>query len=211
MVSSVDLLPAGKLSGEVPRDCPCGWGGRYASEPRHATQHLAWATGAPIPTPLSWPEHTIAVVRTTAPAAWRRLAYQLARLAQREGRYDFATFPYLSGRGEDDKEHTRALLYQADGRVVGYLAVGDLPTHGRWDFKARDVSPGEDRSVRPTVYLVFTALHWRRLGIAGQLVNAAAAHAGVPVTELAWSTPFSEGGKALARSFAGPDGGVRIA
>jgi hypothetical protein len=61
------------------------------------------------------------------------------------------------------------------------------------------------------VMLVFTAFHWRQRGIAKALVHAAAQHTGAGLGGMSWMTPFTDAGKALARSCAGPDGAVWIA
>jgi hypothetical protein len=194
------------------RRCPCGWReNRASSRQRHANAHLAWAMGAPIPASLPWPAGSVAVVHTTSPIAQRRVAYQLARSAQRAGGYDFASFPAPIGRGYLDEEHTRALLYRVGEAAVGYVALADMPTFNRWDFVPRELPPGADRQIRPAVMLAWTAFHWRRRGIAGALVRAAAEHAGVATDGLSWATPFTDDGRALARSFAGPDGGVWLA
>jgi hypothetical protein len=87
------------------------------------------------------------VITTAAPIAWRRLAYDLAQVVRRAGRYDFASFPAPIGRGGPDPQYTRALLRAAE-------------------------------------------------------------HAAVAPAELAWWTPLTDAGAALARSAAGPDGGV---
>jgi hypothetical protein len=152
----------------------------------------------------------VAVVRLTSPIAWRRVAYNLARLAQRAEGYDFPSFPPPAGRARDDQEHTRAFLYCEGPTAVGYLVAADQPTGARWDFTQEEVPPGPDHQVRPTVGLAFTCFHWRRQGIASALVRAVAQHANVPTSGLAWDTPFTEEGEALARTFAGDDGRVWI-
>jgi hypothetical protein len=193
-------------------ECPCGWRDRYAARARHAHWHLAWAVGVAVPASLTWPEEeAIAVVRTTSPVAWRRIAYYLARLGQRENHYDFPSWEPPSGRGQEDRHNTRAFChrginYRGDASAVGYLAVADLPTHGRWDFIEPEVPRGPDNRLRPAVTMAWTAFHWRRRGISRALVEAAAQHAGVGVGDLAWCTPFSEAGTELARAYANPDG-----
>ncbi len=50
--------------------------------------------------------------------------------------------------------------------------------------------------------MIFTSAVWRRRGIAAELVNAIAHDAGIAVSEVAWSTPFSTAGQALAMRIA---------
>lgn len=198
-------------------ECPCGWRDRYAPRARHASRHLAWAAGVAVPASLSWPkEQAIAVVRSTSPAAWRRIAHDLARLGQRENHYDFPSWELPRGRGQEDEHNTRAFCHQGlnygeNATAVGYLAVADLPTYGRCDFVQPQVPRGPDNRLRPAVTMAWTAFHWRRRGISRALVEAAAQHAGVGVGDLAWCLPFTEAGMELARSCAGPDGQVWVA
>jgi GNAT superfamily N-acetyltransferase len=159
----------------------------------------------------AWPPDTITVIATTGPIAWRRLAYELAQVARRAGRYDFASFPAPIGRGRPDPQHTRALLYCHGDVVAGYLVLVDASTAGRYHLTGRQHTDTGRGQLRPTVGLVFVAYHLRRGGIGRALLRAAAEHAAVAPTGLAWWTPFTDAGAALARSAAGPDGGVWIA
>lgn len=201
---------------ELARCCPCGWRDQFASRAKHAHEHLSWAMGVPVPASLDWPKgEAVAVIHGTSPLAWRRLAGHCAHIAQRDGGYDFSTFPASYGRGFDDEAHSRAYCYRVDQRqgaaVVGYLAVGDLPTAGRYGIGREHEVIRDDGLVRPTVMLVFAAYHWRQLGIGRALVEAAAQHAKTAVADLAWMTPFTDTGRALARSCADPDGWVWVA
>jgi GNAT superfamily N-acetyltransferase len=212
-MSTVSFMAAGPAR---PPECPCGSVG--TDRRTHAKRHMQWATGAPVPASLdaAWPPDSIAVVTTTGPAAWRRLAYELAQVARRAGGYDFASFPPPIGRGGPDPQHTRAFLYRHHDRsrgndAVGYLALSDEPTIGRYNPVTQESSDAGQGQVRPTVGLIFVAYHLRRSGIGSALICAAAEHAAVTPSELAWWTPFTDAGAALAQSVAGPDGAVWIA
>jgi GNAT superfamily N-acetyltransferase len=199
-----------------PEECPCGSVG--TDRRTHTTRHMQWAVGVPVPATLdaAWPDDTIAIVTTSDPIGWRRLTYELAQVARRAGRYDFASFPAPIGRGGPDPKQTRAFLFRhhdpsRGNAAAGYLVVSDEPTAGRYNPATRDSNEAGQGQVRPTVGLVFVAYHLRRGGIGSALIRAAAEHAGVAPSELAWWTPFTDAGAALAQSFPGPDGGVWVA
>jgi GNAT superfamily N-acetyltransferase len=196
----VDFLPTNSAR---PPACPCG--SSTADRRAHTARHMRWAEGQPIPVPLasSWPLGTLAVVTTASPARWRWLAYETAEVARRAGGYDAASFPAPSGQRRPDAENTRALLYRHGDAVAGYLVLVDAQTAGRYDLatgQSTDAGAGE---VRPTVGLVFVAYHLRRAGIGRALVQAAAERAHVAPSGLAWWSPFTDDGAALARAVGG--------
>jgi len=196
-------------------DCACGWG-RYDPEGKHDGQahrrkHLAWSAGLPVPKALlgEW-SGRIAVVADDAPMPWQRLAYECARIARADGGYDGAAFPYpartRTRSGRFAEPATLALLMRTDStrepaHVVGMLFTSDDPVAGWLDIATdehQSFPAGPGRSIRPTVAVTFTAVGYRRQGIASALVRALADYRGVSVTELSWLTPLSEPGKALA-------------
>jgi len=197
MPAMVSFLPA---SPAQPPDCPCGTrsGLGPADRRAHAIQHMRWAIGVPIPAALqtAWPPATIAVVILASPVAWRRLAYELAQVARRQGRYDTASFPVPLGRGRPnyDPARTRALLYRHHDMAAGYLVLVDEPTTGRYNLRTRQSIDAGRGTIRPTVVLVFVACHLRRAGIGQALVQAAAEHAQITPAELAWWSPFTDDG-----------------
>lgn len=149
-----------------------------------------------------WPSGNVAVVTPTSPHAWRRLAYQCARLPQRENGYDFPSFDVGDGgpavRGE------RAYLYRIGDRVVGFVSVDDARQVRWWPAIGEPAAPIEGPP-RPVLGVIFTAHFWRRGGIARALVTAVSAHTGWPQQDLGWQSPFTPAGKAL-RSSISPDG-----
>jgi GNAT superfamily N-acetyltransferase len=66
---------------------------------------------------------------------------------------------------------------------------------------SEDVSPTTRTRLGP----IWVAKAWRRHGVATALVHAAAASADVAPDALAWSSPFTAAGLALAVGFSGPD------
>jgi len=190
--SEVRFLPADNLD----RPCPCGWGG---DDKRHDRQHVRWSAGIPIPSRLIF-VRPIAVIDVMAPMAWRKLAYECARIAQRDGRYDFSSFPSPSEEPEPSNVNLRAVLLATWSRVIGYLSVVDSIRNASWDFNPSSTLSYGDDTLRPQVNLIFVAKEWRRRGVATALVRAMAADAKTEVAEISWSQPFSTAGQALAKS-----------
>lgn len=189
------------------QECPCGSDDPY-NEAGHVKAHVRWSTGVRIPKTVSWDGGAIAVVDATSPHAWRKLAYDCARVFQRAGGYTFPSFDVGDGRPDRADPGRRAYLYRAGGRVVGYAAVYDtqLAVWRSWDPGEAPDPPAANAGPRPVINAVFTADVWRRKGVAGDLVAAVAADAGCAVADLAWTPPFSPGGLALARTLS--PGGV---
>ena len=192
----VRYIPAVKLD----RRCPCGWQG---DRDLHDRQHVRWSVGIPIPSRLTFVE-PVAVVEATAPKMWRSLAYDCARLAQRDGHYDFPSFTHPDSDAEPGDNNLRAYLLATTSRVIGYLSVADSPQNAPWDFKYETQLSYNDSTTRPQVGLIFMAKEWRRKGLGAALVRAMAADAGTSVADISWQLPFTNAGQALARSLS-PD------
>lgn len=182
--------------------CPCGSARALETDDsRHVQRHMRWATGVPVPRTLTWHGENIAVVTATSPVRWRELAHKCALLPKRENGYDFASFSV--GDGTPSEDNLRAYLYRLEGRVVGFVSAIDTDVAQWRSFEPPKVRPQPtDGRLRPVVNVIFTAHVWRRQGIAKELVEAIAADAELPVSEIAWNTPLSTAGSALARSTA---------
>ncbi|RSM44504.1 hypothetical protein DMB66_52290 [Actinoplanes sp. ATCC 53533] len=185
------------------KSCSCGFYDPWddSNTARHAQAHMRWATGVSVPRNVHWYGGKIAVVATTSPTVWRKLAYQAALLPKRENHYDFASFGV--GVGEPVDNNLRAYLYrdEASRHVVGFVSVWDSPCNQWHPFDDSDRNTPVSRDVlRPVVNVIFTAQLWRRRRVAQQMVDAVARHAGITTTDVAWSPPFSTGGRALAQS-----------
>lgn len=190
--------------GRIPEECPCGWDRHLTelSEQRHVQRHFQWAHGPVVPAGIE-PSWTIAAVPAGAAAPWARLAHHAARLAQRDGRCDFPSFPAPGTGAADGFATIRALLYRHGRRIRGYLAITASPAPAQLDPSGKITRiPDSQVTERTCVELIWTAFHWRRQGIAADLIRAAARHAGTTPAEIAWRTPFTSAGQALATSTA---------
>lgn len=204
----------GTIRSHAPDRCMCGFPGATTDDdgPEHMKAHIQWSTGVRIPRGMRWHAGRVAVVTATSPISWRKLAYACALLPKRENHYDFASFAI--GDGEPADGDTRAYLYRSGDRVIGFASVLDSVHAQRY----RGLSGGEWEPIehpgrgsqRPVVVLVFAAHMWRGNRVGKALIEAVAAHAGVDVAEVAWRTPFSKAGTALALSI-NPGGEVWVA
>ncbi|MBV9025118.1 MAG: GNAT family N-acetyltransferase [Streptomycetaceae bacterium] len=185
--------------------CPCGmslqepWDGGQ----QHTTHHAAWALGIRAPKNLQWLGN-LAVVTSRSPIAWRKLAYQVARMPQKENHYDFNSWSHLD-EPEVAPDNMRAYLLKANGYVIGYLAAHDTAEHRRWDLIDGSQSDGQDDTLRPRIILIWVADTYRRQGIGATLVQALADDFGNRVADVSWSTPISDAGQRLARRLS-PEG-----
>jgi GNAT superfamily N-acetyltransferase len=163
--------------------------------------------GVPIPTlEPPWPDALKIAVITSRDArlGWQRLAHEVAAVVQPGG----DSFP-LAQRppGRDGAEQDRtAFLYRHADRVCGYLCLASrLVTGYRSPSAGYRHATDSERVIRPCIMVVWVAAQLRRHGVARQLVDAAARHAGVTTSGLAWAEPFTDSGYLLAQSIT-PDG-----
>jgi hypothetical protein len=191
------------------RDCPCGWGGYYVSEMKHAMKHLQWERGMKLP-PAMVPEGNIIVVPWNSPKKERKFAYEMARLAQRDGGYDVPSYTLPIGRGVLPSVKERgetAVLWCAQGRCLGYTVVHRVQRWREvWPFETH---PEEEpiaieghNDIRGQIGLIWVAHGRRREGIASALIAEVGRLSGSPVSELVYTAPFTEAGFQLAKSFA---------
>ncbi|WP_143832085.1 hypothetical protein, partial [Nocardiopsis sp. CNR-923] len=133
---SVGATPIEFRAVETPSggECPCGMSLRepWDNGKEHTTHHAAWTFGIRVPKNLTW-SGSLAVVTTQSPIAWRKLAYQVARMPQRENHYDVNSWSHL-GEVEVTPDNVRAYLLKANGHVIGYLAAHDTNHNQRWDL-----------------------------------------------------------------------------
>jgi hypothetical protein len=186
-------LDSARIAGD---SCPCGW---HNESSQHERQHVAWSVGILIPARTEFVT-PIAVVDTMAPKAWRSLAYACARIAQRDGRYDFASFESPQEVPRPHEKDLRVYLLATKIRVIGYLSVTTSTLNASWDFQPGTSLIANDSEPRAQIGLIFVAKEWRRHAVAATLVRALAADTGVGVQDLAWALPFTAAGEALARS-----------
>ncbi|WP_411084513.1 GNAT family N-acetyltransferase [Streptomyces sp. cmx-18-6] len=185
----------------TPANSACGCGmslkGDWDGGREHAVHHAAWALGLRIPKNLDW-LGDMAVVTTQSPIMWRRLAYQVARMPQKENHYDFRSWSHI-GEPRETEDNVRAYLSKANGYVIGYLAAHDAGRHRPWDLVHSSRYGDEDNTSRPSIDLVWVADAYRRQGVGATLVQALADDFGCQVTDVSWSTPVSDAGRHLAR------------
>lgn len=90
--------------------------------------------------------------------------------------------------------------------VCGYLCLASqFVTGHRSPSAGYRLATDAERVIRPCTMVVWVGTRLRRQGVARQLVDAAAQHAGVAPSGLAWAEPFTDSGYHLAHSVA-PDG-----
>jgi len=136
-----------------------------------------------------------------APLGWRRFAHEVAAAGQPEG----YSFPSAERPPSRDGGRT-AFLYRHADLVCGYLCLASrLVTGHRSPSSGYRLATDAERIIRPCIMVVWVDTRLRRQGVARQLVDAAAQHAGVTPSSLAWAEPFTDSGYYLAHSVA-PDG-----
>ncbi|GHG63190.1 GNAT family N-acetyltransferase [Streptomyces griseocarneus] len=189
----------------VGSDCRCGMSLKedWNSGREHADHHAAWTFGVRVAKNLGW-LGDLAVVTTQSPIAWRKLAYKVARMPQKENHYDFRSWSHI-GEPEETEDNVRAYLLKANGHVIGYLAARDTGHHRPWDLVDDSPYGDADDTLRPQISLVWVAGAYRRQRVGATLVKALADDFGSSVAEVSWSTPISESGTQLARRLS-PEG-----
>jgi ribosomal protein S18 acetylase RimI-like enzyme len=198
-------------------DCPCGWGGYHVSEMKHATKHLQWDEGIKLPSAMvlhvirakDVSKGSALVVPWAAPHRERRLAYEMARLAQREAHYDFPSFtrPYGRSKSYDAAESEEtALLWCTWQRCLGYAVVDRVSRWGAYPFethpRGEPIKIDSHQDSRWRIGLIWVAHGRRREGIGSALIAEVARISGGPASELVWQGPFTDAGLGLAKRFA---------
>lgn len=201
-----DRLSIGtRLDDEDYRECPCGTGEQYFGEgsgarTRHANWHLEWDRGAPISDGVSWFD-SLAIVTGESRLAERKIGYRLGRLFQREQGYDSPMAP--------DPRSWPGNLSEVLVAVHHSHAIGGLFTYPTMRYGLWDGSPGriqitvETMAPVPQVSGIWVCRGYRRRGIGAALVKALGEYADLPLQEVVWGLPFTDGGKALAARVSG--------
>jgi GNAT superfamily N-acetyltransferase len=196
------------LSDPLSGTCPCGWGlweeGYAPNRQRHAAWHLDWATGVRVPDrvilspPTGRPWGDVRAIRgDDRGQANRRLAYRMARLFQREGGYDF---PAVSDARVADRPQT-VYVRETGERLI---AAAFVFAAERWSLWSGGDDYGHpEPGNAPEIGAIWVAFHYRRQGVASDLVREVAAAEGVAVADLCWFGPLTDEGKALAFSLSG--------
>jgi hypothetical protein len=165
------------------------------------------SAGVPIPAlDPPWPDALkIAVVTARdAQPGWLRLAHEAATAVQ-PGGHSFPLAELPLGHDGTTRDRT-AFLYRHGTAVCGYLCLASMLVTGhRSPSAGYRPATGAERLSRPCIMIIGVARQLRRNGVARQLVEAAARHAGVTPSGLAWAEPFTDSGYLLAQSIV-PDG-----
>jgi len=147
----------------------------------------------------------ILVVSPKAVFSQRHRAYRVARLANRETRYDFGVYPFpIYGPHQSTDSPVYAFLARKQKRATGIAILWHREILGNAPWGDND----EPDYARLTKYhertgwavnFVWTHRQHRRQGIAAFLVRIAAMHLGIPVENLGWLQPFEPAGAKLSR------------
>ena len=144
---------------------------------------------------------TITMVKPTARQLHRNAAWRLARVANKETRYDFGVYDPSSAAADG----THALLGHYERRTVGLLVadVGATVLGTTWSDYLADRGVWRERAEpkRLLVSFVWIAVLSRDRGFGSRMVEAAAKAFEVTPAEIAWHDPFTPEGEALAKRF----------
>lgn len=190
-------------------DSTCECGLRYVrglseDEDYHAKLHEEYALGPVIPKVCAVPSITkvgnlaVHVVDASVPLDVRQDIARVAMVAARS----MPEYPtgYDGTITEDDP---RLYVLATGDRTVGFVLTAFDESFWRLSWKADGViellenTPSLHRGTK--VGRVWVAAKYRRKGLSTQLVEIAAQHMSVEVSELRWELPFTPGGSALVR------------
>jgi hypothetical protein len=149
----------------------------------------------------------IVMVRPLAAEWMRKRVARIARRAHLDTDYDF--IPYHGTAAECIEFACHAFVGVIGGQAVT-LALLTRRSHVAYvTWSEHDAGLGkpwdETNAMRWTVNFAWTVRDHRRRGYARDLIQRACQSIGVSTADVAWYTPFSETGKALARALA-PEG-----
>lgn len=189
--------------------CECGWSegdSRINAKAHELYYHPRFEYGVPISSKLLGDDQIIVAPGCEyGPGA--RLAYSMARMAQREGGYLTTSFPFPSPEMPISPEwleyRVMAYVATAESRAVAYASVAYVIEGAM----CRPVGDGFETvhefvtDPLPSISLIFTCKAWRRKGIAARLVHRIAADMGIQPAQVLWSPPLTQDGTALAKTF----------
>lgn len=188
--------------------CPCGQGGYYGmcggSEAKHAHAHLNWATGIRLNERQDVlfvcrndRSNTMLVVDSGSDQPLRKLAYDVARLFQREQGYDFPMVPHPSSFWTEDNGTAYLAIFRR--RAIALLVVQSVPRWGYYDnVNENGRIPFDQIHPARSIAGIFTCGNYRRRGVAAALIRRATEREAVPLEQVPWCTPLSDAGAALA-------------
>jgi len=133
----------------------------------------------------------------------RKRAERIAVRAKQDTHFDFAS--YHSDETEK-KDSPLVFIGIIKNRAIAMLGFRKTKRTARvtWEHYER-----KDRENLPwipdarwKIAMIWTLENMRRKGYAKQLISIASKYIGSPVSEIAWSTPFTEFGNSLAKAIA---------
>lgn len=182
----------------------------------HARWHREWAGGVPLPARL-FPTVDDGVVSVTPQdaASHSRIVTRLARMMGWENEYDgglwagYAAWPQRErvAMYRRDDEAPLAFLVVRERRAIGLVIVRQRPVWSRVNINPNVPKQyGIHGLRRPNVDAVFVCHDYQRRGVARALICHIAGYYHSSPHELVWLGELSDAGRALAHSFAAPNG-----
>jgi ribosomal protein S18 acetylase RimI-like enzyme len=179
-----------------PEYCECSRSPFILTKCQHAQRHREWQRGFKVsknvaPEVVAGTQAVLLVNGTESPKPLRRVAFRLARVAQRQAGWDFPTFPHPDTPAYfAEKAASILAAIKLDGRyAVGYVV-------------------SVEEGTLTVVTEVYVCAAYRRRGIATELVHAIARVREKPVTQIAYGGPFTRAGWALAKALSASSEGL---
>jgi GNAT superfamily N-acetyltransferase len=180
--------------------CACSSFPFMLTKRQHAQRHREWQRGFKVsknvaPEVVAGDQTVLLVNGAESPKPLRRVAFRLARVAQRQAGWDFPTFPHPDTPAYFAQNAANILAaIRLDGRyAVGYVV---------------SIEEGTETVVSE----VFVCADYRRRGIASELVCAIARFREKPLPQIAYGGPFTRAGWAMAKALsASSEGLIKVA
>lgn len=152
-----------------------------------------------------WKDGTswIAHITDDSPEDERKLAYDLGRVANREMHYDGGIYHHYD---QPNELATQLYVYITNGRAKGLFILEKRTTIWRctWPLPGESSPSCVEKPEISWMWSVgFIWLHssLRHSGIGKLVFEQSLAHAGIPIEQVGWYTPFSQSGEAFVRRF----------
>lgn len=145
-------------------------------------------------------QYRITITNQLSPKYQRVRAEKVARLGNRETRYDFP--PYTADEPLDDKVVHLFVLYH-QSRAVGILVLSRREDiwGGKWeDIEKKELQKLEKHVPIWTVDFIWVLKKHRGYNLAKKLIKAAANYFEFEIEHIGWYPPFSNDGKYLSKS-----------
>ncbi len=133
----------------------------------------------------------------------RKRAERIALRAKRGTNYDFASY-----YADEPLRKDLPLVFVGviKNRAIAMLVLRKTERAVKVAWKFYEKKDGKNIALLPDkrwkIAMIWTLEKERRKGFASRLINVASEYIGSPVSEIAWSTPFTKFGLSLAKSIA---------